>query len=72
MQLVVYIHQYPQKHGFVEDFRSWDYSPYHDLIDNAPTRLQRNKLMDLFGSREDFIRIHQEIHPMVDFEENVG
>jgi len=69
MQLVVYTHQNPQKHKFVEDFRDWDYLSYHDLIGNAPTRLQRERMMDLFGSREDFIRIHQEIQPLVDFDD---
>ncbi|MBU4225465.1 MAG: transposase [Chloroflexi bacterium] len=64
MRLVVYVHQNPQKHKFVEDFRDWDYSSYHELIGNVPTRLQRDKMMELFGSREDFIRIHQEIQPL--------
>ena len=68
MRLIVYIHQNPQKHAFVEDFRDWNYSSYHDLIGNAPTRLQRDKMMELFGSREDFIRIHQEIQPF-DFDD---
>ena len=74
MQLVVYIHQNPQKHKFVEDFRDWNYSSYYDLIGNTPTRLQRDKMMELFGSREDFIRIHQEIQPLVEFddEEDIG
>jgi len=73
LQLVVYIHQNPQKHKFVKDFRDWDYSSYHDLIGDVPTRLQRDRMMELFGSREDFIRIHQEIQSLVDFddEENV-
>jgi hypothetical protein len=70
MRLVVYIHQNPQKHKFVEDFRDWNYSSYHDLIGNAPTRLQRDKLMKLFGSREDFIRIHREIQPLPDFDDD--
>jgi REP element-mobilizing transposase RayT len=69
MQLIVYIHQNPQKHKFVDDFRDWNYSSYHDLVGIAPTRLQRDKVIELFGSREDFIRIHQEIQPLVDFNE---
>jgi REP-associated tyrosine transposase len=68
MQLVIYIHQNPQKHKFMKDFRDWNYSSYHDLIGNAPTRLQRDKAIELFGSREDFIRIHQEIQPSVDLD----
>ena len=58
MRLIVYIHQNPRKHQFVTDFRDWHYSSYHDLISNNPTRLQREKVLQLFGSREDFIRIH--------------
>lgn len=69
MRLIVYIHQNPQKHQFVTDFRDWNYSSYHDLVSNAPTRLQREKLLQLFGSRADFIRIHQEIQPLENFEE---
>jgi len=69
MRLIVYIHQNPQKHKFVEDFRDWNYSSYHDLIGNAPTRLQRNKMMELFGSRVDFIRNHKEIQPLPDFDD---
>lgn len=69
MRLIVYIHQNPQKHKFEEDFRNWNYSSYHELVDNVPTRLQQEKALQLFGSREDFIRIHQEIQPLDDFED---
>jgi putative transposase len=69
IRLVVYIHQNPQKHKFIEDFRDWDYSSYSHLVSNAPTRLQRDRMMDLFGSRDDFIRIHQEIQPLEDWDD---
>lgn len=69
IHLAVYIHQNPQKHKFIEDFRDWDYSSYPHLISNAPTRLQRDRMMDLFGSRDDFIRIHQEIQPLEDWDD---
>jgi REP element-mobilizing transposase RayT len=69
MRLIVYIHQNPQKHGFESDFRNWNYTSYHPLISDLPTRLQRDKVLQLFGSREDFIRIHQEIEPLTGFDE---
>jgi len=69
MRLIVYIHQNPQKHGFVIDFKDWDYSSYNSIIGNNPTRLQRDKVLQLFGSHEDFIRIHQEIQPLTNFED---
>ncbi|WKZ47897.1 MAG: hypothetical protein QY306_00850 [Anaerolineales bacterium] len=64
MRLIVYVHQNPQKHHFVTDFRDWNYSSYHDIVSNNPTRLQREKALRLFGSRDDFVRIHQEIQPL--------
>jgi len=69
MRLIVYIHQNPQKHKFENYFRDWNYSSYHELIANISTRLQRDRIMQLFGSKEDFIRIHQEIQPLEDFED---
>jgi putative transposase len=69
MRLIVYVHQNPQKHKFVEDFRDWNYLSYHDLIANVPTRLQRDRILQLFGSREDFIRVHQEIQPLEGLED---
>lgn len=69
LRLVVYIHQNPQKHKFVEDFRDWPYSSYHDLVVDTPTRLEREKLMGLFGSKQDFLRIHKEIQPLDGWED---
>ncbi|MBX3038133.1 MAG: hypothetical protein KF758_14570 [Anaerolineales bacterium] len=65
LRLMVYIHQNPQKHKFVEDFREWNYSSYHALVsDDVPTRLQRERVMQMFRSRQDFVKIHQEIQPL--------
>ena len=69
MRLIVYIHQNPQKHEFVDDFRNWNYSSYHELIADVPTHLQRDKVLQLFGTQQDLIRIHQEIQPLADFED---
>ena len=63
MQLVLYIHQNPQKHRFAEDLREWNYSTYHLLVSEAPTPLQKERVIQLFGSKQDFVRIHQEIQP---------
>jgi hypothetical protein len=69
MRLIVYIHQNPQKHGFESDFRNWNYSSYHQLISELPTRLQKERVLQLFGSQKDFIRIHQEIELLTGFDE---
>ena len=69
MRLIVYIHQNPQKHRFVDDFRYWNYSSFQQLTGHGQTRLQREKVLRLFGSQEDLVRIHQDIQPRIDFEE---
>jgi hypothetical protein len=69
IRLIVYIHQNPQKHKFVSDFRDWNYSSYHELTSDVPTHLNRDRMMELFGSPADFVRIHQEIQPLEDFED---
>ena len=63
MQLIVYVHQNPQKHRFTADFREWKHSSYHLLTSDIPSPLQREGVMQLFESRGDFVRIHQEIQP---------
>jgi hypothetical protein len=69
MRLIIYAHQNPQKHGFVDDFRSWPYSSYLELLDRSPTKLQRDKVLELFGGREGFIRLHDEIQTFVDLDD---
>lgn len=69
MQLIVYVHQNPQKHRFTEDFHEWRYSSYHLLTSDVPCRLERERVLQLFGNREDFVRIHQEIEPLTGLED---
>jgi hypothetical protein len=69
MQLILYIHQNPQKHLFKQDFREWNYSSYHELISERATRLERERVIQLFGRQDDFVRIHQEIQPLKGIED---
>lgn len=68
-RLIVYIHQNPQKHGFVSDFRDWPHSSYHGLRAADVNRLKRDEAMALFGGRRDFLQFHQEIQPLKDMED---
>ncbi|MBI5566575.1 MAG: hypothetical protein HY870_16865, partial [Chloroflexi bacterium] len=58
-RLVTYIHQNPQKHGFVTDFRNWPYSSYHAHLSAQATRLQRGAVLAWFDGCENFIMAHQ-------------
>jgi len=59
MQLVTYIHQNPQKHGFVNDFRTWPYSSYQALLSTKPTRLQRDDVLTWFQGLDHFEDVHR-------------
>jgi len=57
--LVIYIHQNPQKHGFVEDFRTWPYSSYQALLSTKPTRLRRDDVLEWFQGLDHFEDVHR-------------
>jgi hypothetical protein len=56
--VVRYIHQNPQKHGFVDDFRDWLHSSYDALMSEKPTRLKRKMVLDWFGGRDEYASSH--------------
>ena len=53
-RLVLYIHQNPQKHRFVQDFRDWPYSSYHTLLSLKQTLLQRDEVIAWFDTKDGF------------------
>ena len=60
-RLVIYIHQNPQKHSFVADFRDWPYSSYHALLSAKPTHLRRDEVLAWFGNVDDLVATRHEL-----------
>ena len=58
-QLIAYIHYNPQKHGFVDDFRAWDFSSFHAMLSRKPTRLKRDVVLDWFDGASGFRAAHR-------------
>jgi hypothetical protein len=60
--VIAYIHQNPQKHGFVNDFREWKYSSYGTVLfpNGKPTMVKRNEVMKWFGTRDDYLALHKQ------------
>jgi hypothetical protein len=58
--VIAYIHQNPQKHGFVKDFRDWKYSSYSILLDEQRTPLHRAEVMKWFGTTEEYLSLHEQ------------
>jgi hypothetical protein len=59
VQLITYIHQNPQKHGFVADFRTYPYSSYRAMLSTQPTRVKRNEVLAWFNGAESLQQHHQ-------------
>jgi putative transposase len=60
--VIAYIHQNPQKHGFVKDFRDWKYSSYGVIATPKPTFsvIKREEVMKWFGTRDDYVSLHEQ------------
>lgn len=58
--VIATIHQNPQKHKFVEDFRDWKYSSYGVLLSDKPTKIQRDIVLDWFGGKDGYLKLHEE------------
>jgi REP element-mobilizing transposase RayT len=56
---ITYIHQNPSHHGFVKDFRDWKFSSWKSYFSTAPTKLEKQAVLDWFGGIEGFIKDHQ-------------
>jgi hypothetical protein len=59
LALIHYIHFNPQKHGFVDDFRTYPYSSYSAMLSAQPTRLKRDEVLGWFGGAGGFAEFHQ-------------
>jgi len=57
-RLIGYIHQNPQKHGFVNDYREYAHSSYHSHLSAKSTRLARDEVLGWFGNREAYAQFH--------------
>ena len=57
--IIAYIHQNPQKHHFVEDFRQWKYSSYITILSEKPTQVNREVVFEWFGGKQQYLDLHQ-------------
>jgi hypothetical protein len=58
--VIAYVHQNPQKHRFVKDFRDWKYSSYGVILTGKATVIERGEVMKWFGSNDDYLSLHQQ------------
>ncbi len=56
--MIYYCHYNAQKHEFVKEFKDWEYSSYHSILKNNNTFLSSSKVLDWFGGRNEFEKVH--------------
>jgi len=59
--LAAYIHQNPQKHGLIADFRDWPYSSYQALISDKQTQLAKEQTLSWFDGSSGMVQYHATI-----------
>jgi REP element-mobilizing transposase RayT len=65
IHLVTYIHQNPEKHGLVENFRDWKNSSYQVIVSIADdTQLRREEVLSWFGGIGGFVEAHHQNYEM--------
>ncbi|MFV0304319.1 MAG: transposase [Moheibacter sp.] len=55
---MIYIHQNPENHSIVTNFKNYKYSSFQTLIGTTNTNLNRNAAIQLFENKENFIFSH--------------
>jgi len=56
--LIMYCHFNPQQHGFVTDFRNYEFTSYHSIIANDNHIIATEKVIEWFGSKNLFEKAH--------------
>jgi len=60
-RLLIYIHQNPQRHGLIDDYRGWPYSSYGIYIGEKATFVKRDVVRKWFGDVDELLDAHQTI-----------
>lgn len=69
--LVFYIHNNPVHHGFIDDLRSYQWSSYHAIVKDQPTKIKKREVLQWFGGKNDFIEFHKNLSSKIDISDFV-
>jgi len=59
--LILYVHLNPEKHKIFYDFTLYTHSSYKPILSSEKTFLKREKVVELFDDRENFIFNHKDL-----------
>lgn len=58
-KVVHYIHSNPVRHQFVKKMELWEHSSYKVFLSQAPTKLERDYVLKVFGGLDSFVMYHE-------------
>lgn len=58
-QIILYIHNNPVHHGFCTHPLEYPWSSYMTCLTDKPTKLNRDMVIDLFNTKDDFKVMHE-------------
>ncbi len=64
--LIQYIHVNPEKNKLCADFRTWEWSSYKYIVTPGESLVDRNFVLDWFGSLREFKQFHSRENQEVD------
>lgn len=70
--LIIYIHNNPIQHNFVQKIIEYPWSSYASIISNKNTALEREKVIYQFDTKENFIDIHQQKFDVISIEKSLN
>jgi REP element-mobilizing transposase RayT len=56
--VIYYIHNNPVQHGFVQQMSLYPWSSFESIVSDKPTKLKRQNVIDLYGTKLDFLDYH--------------
>ncbi|HKK44844.1 MAG TPA: hypothetical protein VJ964_04945 [Balneolaceae bacterium] len=62
-RLIVYIHNNPVHHGFVEHTNNWPHSSWHAYMLDRGTKINREEGLKWFGGKKAFKQVHDNLNP---------
>lgn len=71
MSLIHYCNQNAVHHGFVKNINDWEFSSYHDVLNNNNSIVAVGEILERFGNKERFKESHKQPLLKEDFKESI-
>jgi putative transposase len=66
--VIYYIHNNPVQHGFVKNINLYPWSSYGTIISEKTTKLKRDEVINIYGSKSEFTDYHTIKHNINDID----